>query len=252
MILLPLLVYDKNDNPRGELFIVFVCVMGAIGLVSFWLLRRMTTERLAPAVASEKQKFNYFATLKSFFKNKPMMGATISTVAYLALMMTVTTSMPYVFMCYFKNTKLITIASMLAGCPIALGIVLAKPMLKKFSKKQLCTYPFLLSALSAGGGVCKNKKSLCLDSPRSRFNVRRCVLPHTYVGTRCGLHRLSGAQKTGRREESSIYATYSLFRKIAAGRRSRGSKLRNRRNRLQSEPRRCLSRHRAFPKKYIS
>ena len=119
MILLPLLVYDKNDNPRGELFIVFVGVMGAIGLVSFWLLRRMTTERLAPAVASEKQKFNYFATLKSFFKNKPMMGATISTVAYLALMMTVTTSMPYVFMCYFKNTKLITIASMLAGCPIA-------------------------------------------------------------------------------------------------------------------------------------
>ena len=84
MILLPLLVYDKNDNPRGELFIVFVGVMGAIGLVSFWLLRRMTTERLAPAVASEKQKFNYFATLKSFFKNKPMMGATISTVAYLS------------------------------------------------------------------------------------------------------------------------------------------------------------------------
>lgn len=123
--------------------------MGAIGLVSFWLLRRMTTERLAPAVASEKQKFNYFATLKSFFKNKPMMGATISTVAYLALMMTVTTSMPYVFMCYFKNTKLITIASMLAGCPIALGIVLAKPMLK-IQQKQLCTYPFLLSALSAG------------------------------------------------------------------------------------------------------
>ena len=43
MILLPLLVYDKNDNPRGELFIIFVGVMGAIGLVSFYLLRRMTT-----------------------------------------------------------------------------------------------------------------------------------------------------------------------------------------------------------------
>ena len=98
MILLPLLVYDKNDNPRGELFIIFVGVMGAIGLVSFYLLRRMTTERIAAAQPLEKQKFNYFATLGSFFKNKPMMGVTISTVAYLALMMTVTTSMPYIFM----------------------------------------------------------------------------------------------------------------------------------------------------------
>lgn len=162
--------------------------MGAIGLVSFWLLRRMTTERLAPAVASEKQKFNYFATLKSFFKNKPMMGATISTVAYLALMMTVTTSMPYVFMCYFQNTKLITIASMLAGCPIALGIVLAKPMLKNSAKAALHIPVFTVGSFGRDCGVCKNKKSLCLDSPRSRFNVRRGVLPHTYVGTRCGLH----------------------------------------------------------------
>ena len=150
MILLPLLVYDKNDNPRGELFIIFVGVMGAIGLVSFYLLRRMTTERIAAAQPLEKQKFNYFATLGSFFKNKPMMGVTISTVAYLALMMTVTTSMPYIFMCYFQNTKLITIATMLAGCPVALGILLVKPMLKKFTKKQLCTYPFVLSAISAG------------------------------------------------------------------------------------------------------
>ena len=77
MILLPLLVYDKNDNPRGELFIIFVGVMGAIGLVSFYLLRRMTTERIAAAQPQEKQKFNYFSTLGSFFKNKPMMGVTI-------------------------------------------------------------------------------------------------------------------------------------------------------------------------------
>ena len=215
--LIGFLVYDKNDNPRGELFIVFVGVMGAIGLVSFWLLRRMTTERLAPAVASEKQKFNYFATLKSFFKNKPMMGATISTVAYLALMMTVTTSMPYVFMCYFQNTKLITIASMLAGCPIALGIVLAKPMLKKFSKKQLCTYPFLLSALSAGIAAfvrIKNPYVWIALVAVSMFGAAFYLTLMWALVADCIDYQ---EQKTGRREESSIYATYSLFRKIAQG-----------------------------------
>ena len=96
------------------------------------------------------RKFNYFKTLGSFFKNKHMMGVTISSVAYLALMMTVTSSMQYVFMCYFQNTKIISIATIIAGLPVALGIVITKPLLKKFTKKQLCTYPFIISAVASG------------------------------------------------------------------------------------------------------
>ena len=219
MILLPLLVYDKNYNPRGDLFIIFVGVMGAIGLVSFYLLRRMTTERIAAAQPQEKQKFNYFATLGSFFKNKPMMGVTISTVAYLALMMTVTTSMPYIFMCYFQNTKLITIATMLAGCPVALGILLVKPMLKKFTKKQLCTYPFVLSAISAGVAA-------FVRNPKNPELFRIVLVAIAMFGSAFYLTLMWALvadcidyqeRRTGRREESSIYATYSLFRKIAQG-----------------------------------
>lgn len=217
MILLPLLVYDKNDNPRGELFIIFVGVMGAIGLVSFYLLRRMTTERIAAAQPLEKQKFNYFATLGSFFKNKPMMGVTISTVAYLALMMTVTTSMPYIFMCYFQNTKLITIATMLAGCPVALGILLVKPMLKKFTKKQLCTYPFVLSAISAGVAAfvrIRNPYVWIVLVAIAMFGSAFYLTLMWALVADCIDYQ---ERRTGRREESSIYATYSLFRKIAQG-----------------------------------
>ena len=217
MILLPLLVYDKNDNPRGELFIIFVGVMGAIGLVSFYLLRRMTTERIAAAQPQEKQKFNYFATLGSFFKNKPMMGVTISTVAYLALMMTVTTSMPYIFMCYFQNTKLITIATMLAGCPVALGILLVKPMLKKFTKKQLCTYPFVLSAISAGVAAfvrIRNPYVWIVLVAIAMFGSAFYLTLMWALVADCIDYQ---ERRTGRREESSIYATYSLFRKIAQG-----------------------------------
>ncbi len=217
MILLPLLVYDKNDNPRGDLFIIFVGVMGAIGLVSFYLLRRMTTERIAAAQPQEKQKFNYFATLASFFKNKPMMGVTISTVAYLALMMTVTTSMPYIFMCYFQNTKLITIATMLAGCPVALGILLVKPMLKKFTKKQLCTYPFVLSAISAGVAAfvrIRNPYVWIVLVAIAMFGSAFYLTLMWALVADCIDYQ---ERRTGRREESSIYATYSLFRKIAQG-----------------------------------
>ena len=79
-----------------------------------------------------------------------MLGVTISTVSYLALMMTVTNSIQYIFMCWFKNTDLISIATIIAGLPVAFGIVAVKPLSKKFTKKQLCTYPFLVSAISSG------------------------------------------------------------------------------------------------------
>lgn len=217
MILLPRLVYDsKTSNPRGDIFIYIVAVMGVIGFASFALLRKLTTERVEPAVNTE-QKFNYFKTLASFFKNKPMMGVTISSVSYLALIMTVTSSMQYVFMCYFKNTDIISIATIIAGLPIGIGIVITKPLLKKFTKKQLCTYPFAISAVAAAIAT-----FVKFDNPY----VWIAFIGISMFGT-CFYLTLMWAlvadcidyqeEKTGRREEGSIYATYSLFRKIAQG-----------------------------------
>lgn len=217
MILLPKLVYDsKTSNPRGNVFIYIVGVMGLIGFVSFILLRKLTTERVEPAVNNE-QKFNYFKTLASFFKNKPMMGVTISSVSYLALIMTATSSMQYVFMCYFKNTDIISIATIIAGLPIGLGIVITKPLLKIFTKKQLCTYPFAISAVASAIAT-----FVKFDNPY----VWITFIGIAMFGT-CFYLTLMWAlvadcidyqeAKTGRREEGSIYATYSLFRKIAQG-----------------------------------
>lgn len=216
MIVLPLVVYDKNDNPRGELFIVFVAVMGLIGLVSFYLLRKLTVERVAPQT-NAPQKFNYVATLISFFKNRHMLGVTISTVSYLALMMTVTNSLQYVFMCYFKNTSLISLATILAGLPVALGIVLVKPASKKFTKKQLCTYPFAISAVASGLATFIQFENpyiwIALISIAMFGASFYMVLMWALVADCIDFQE----SQTGRREEGSVYATYSLFRKIAQG-----------------------------------
>ena len=216
MIILPLLVYDKDDNPRGNIFFIIVAAMGVIGFISFILLRKMTTERIEPKV-QEKQDFNYFKTLSSFFKNRHMLGVTISSVSYLALMMTVTSSMQYIFMCYFKNTKLISIATIIAGLPTVLGIIAVKPLSKKFTKKQLCTYPFLISAICSGIATFVRFESpyiwIVLVGIAMFGSAFYLVLTWALVADCIDYQEM----KTGRREESSIYATYSLFRKIAQG-----------------------------------
>lgn len=216
MVILPLILFDDNDQPKGNLFIIIVAIMGLIGVIAFWAMNRMVTERFKPAV-NEKQKFNYFKTLAGFFTNRPIMALTVSTVSYLALIMTVSTSMQYIFMYYFKNTNLLSIGSLITGAPMIVAIVLAKPFVKKFSKKALCTYPFILGIVSTG-----------------IITFVQFTNPYVWLAF-IALAMLSGGfymvliwamvadsidyqeHKTGRREEGSIYATYSLFRKLAQG-----------------------------------
>lgn len=216
MILLPLIVFDENKNPKGDIFIYIVAVMGLVGFAAFFLMRKLTVERVAP-LAHSQEKFNYAKTLLAFFKNKNMLGVTISSVSYIALMMTATNSIQYIFMCYFKNTELITVASIICGSPIALGIILAKPALKKFGKKQLCTYPFLLSAAASGAATIVR-----LNNPY----LWMALMALTMLGSAFYLTLMWALvadcidfqeQQTGRREEGSIYATYSFFRKTAQG-----------------------------------
>ncbi len=215
-VILPLLVYDENDQPKGRLFIYIVAVMGVIGLISFQLLCRLVTERVQ-SEPGEKKKFNYFKTLIAFFRNRPMMALTISTVAYTALVMTVTNSMQYLFMYYFKNAKLMSVASVLAGGPVLLAILLVKPLAKRFSKKAITTYPFLLSIVSTG--ILTFVK---IQNPYVWLAIFAIGMFATGFYTVLIWAMVADCidyqeKRTGQREEGTIYATYSLFRKLAQG-----------------------------------
>lgn len=223
LILLPMLVYDDNDNPRGELFIYIVAIMGVIGLVSFQLLCKLVTERVQNEPAPHQGHYlltlvrSLGKTLLAFFRNRPMMALTISTVAYTALVMTVTNSMQYLFMLYFRNTRLIPLASVLAGGPVLLAILFVKPLAKRFSKKAITTYPFLLSIVFTG--ILTFVK---IQNPYVWLTIFAVgmfsagfytVLIWAMVADCIDFQE----KRTGTREEGAIYATYSLFRKLAQG-----------------------------------
>lgn len=216
MLLLPLIMYDENDNPKGNIFIIVVAVMGIVGFIAFYFLRKLITERVEPVV-QEKQKFNYLETFKAFVKNKPMLGVTISSVSMLAFLMTATSTMQYVFMCHFKNTKLLTVGTAIAMLPMVFAMVLCKPLVKKFTKRQLCTYPFILS-IAATGFLTFYKT----DNPFVWFAILALAMFSVGLYTVLTWAMVADCidyqeSVTGRREEGSIYATYSLFRKLAQG-----------------------------------
>lgn len=216
MIFLPLLIFDDNNNPKGNIFIYVVAVMGIIGFIAFYFMRKLVTERIKPQY-TEKKKFNYMATLKAFFQNKPMLAVTISSVAMLALIMTATSTMPYIFMLYFGNAKLTSIGTVIAMVPMLFAIIFMKPLVKRFTKKQLCTYPFILSIIATAIMTfvkIKNPFVWLGVLALAMFAVGLYnILTWAMVADCIDFQE----EKTGRREEGSIYATYSLFRKLAQG-----------------------------------
>lgn len=216
MVLMPLIVFDKNDNPVGSRFIYCVAAMGVLGWIGFYLCRKMTIERIEPS-AQRPEKFNYIETIKSFFRNKNIIAVTIASFAQMAFMMSVTNTMQYVFMCYFSNTKLISVATVLTGIPVGIGIALLKPAINRFSKKQLCSYPFILSII--GSAVATFVR---FNNPYVWMVFMGLMVMGTSFFTVLIWALVTDCidfqeKKSGRREESSIYATYSFFRKVAQG-----------------------------------
>lgn len=217
LIILPLILYDEQGNPKGNIMIYIVAVMGIIGYISFYLMRKLVTERVKYNYGSEKQKISYISTVKGFFRNKAMLGMTLSSFAVLAFIQTVTTTMPYVFMVYFQRPKLTSLGTVVAFVPMVIAMVTITQLSKRFTRKQIASVPFVLSALSAA--ILTFVK---IENPYvwlGVLSISMLALGFYTILTWAMVADCIDYQEsiTGRREEGAIYATYSFFRKLAQG-----------------------------------
>ena len=219
MILVPKLIYDQNDDPVGSRFVWIVLVMGILGLVAFTALTKLVTERVHDdkALPEELENTNIFFTLRAFFRNRPLLGLCFATIAQISCLNTLTSYLHYIFMLYYKNTDLISIAVVICGLPMVVGIFLSKPLLHRFTKKQVCTYPFILSILCTAVIT-----FIPLPSPYAWMAFAGIAM----MGTSCFMVLIWAMvsdcidyqeELSGKREEGTIYAIYSFCRNASQG-----------------------------------
>jgi len=215
-IVLPMIIY-VNNNPSGPRFTLVGIVLGAISLIAFMILYKFSVER-NKNVAQEgnQEKFNYFRTMKAFFKNRPMIGITIASVAMIVFFHSTRTMNQYVFITYFKQPKLLSLGTIVSFGPTLISIIFVKKAVEKWGKKNICSWPFL------GAVVAYLVLLLPIKNPYVWFIIQgiaslmagfNSLLIWALVADCIDYQEY----QTGRREEGSIYATYSLFRKIAQG-----------------------------------
>lgn len=218
IMLLPKLVYKDNVLSSDRLFVVSI-VFSIAAFFTFIALRKMVTERV---VRKDKiEKVSYISTVKSFFSNRAMVGITIATVAVVIFYNSSMSVNNLVFQFYFNDAGKSTLAMIASYLPLVAFMPFASTTSAKIGKKKLLTISGLVSVIA--GAI-----MLFLPITPDLKGIIIYVIGLMFVNTGCCVFQIivwamvadcieDSYRKKGIREEGSLYAIYSFFRKLSQG-----------------------------------
>lgn len=218
VMILPKVVYKDNVLDENRIFIVSI-VFSFLAFFTFFAMRKMVTERV---VRTDKiEKVSYISTLKSFFSNRAMLGITIATIAVVVFYNSSMSVNNLVFQFYFNDAEKSVLAMIASYLPLLAFMPFASNIVAKIGKKKLLTVSGLISAVA---GIIM----LFLPITPDIKGMVIYVIGLMFVNTGCCIFQIivwaivadcieDSYRKKGVREEGSLYALYSFFRKLAQG-----------------------------------
>ncbi len=223
MVILPFIIYDKNNNLIGERVFIAALIMGALGFICFQFMIRNTEIRVEQDITlnEEAPKFNVLKAVGNFMKNRAAIGATVAAMGMFIGMQGATTAVTVIFQSYFKNVQISGIVQLFAMIPIVVFTPLARNMVAKYGKKELATVGSICSIV-AGLGL------FIILPENTGLDLIIYILFQLVFSLGMGIYStVSWAMmgdaidynewKTGKREEGTVYSLHSFFRKLAQG-----------------------------------
>ena len=230
MVVLKMIIYNEDDSLNGNMVFLSAFVMGILGFICFQFMIKNTVIRDEQEIKcnEDQPKFNVIAAMSNFLKNRPAVGATLAAMGMFIGMQGATTAVDVTFQIYFDNPAASGLISAFAMIPIIFFTPLARKMVVKYGKKEL----------SVVGAICYIAGAVLL------FVAPLGLIPVTEENTGLDLIVYIAAQlvaslglgiystvswammgdaidynewKTGKREEGTVYALHSFFRKLAQG-----------------------------------
>ena len=210
----PLFLY-KDNQPVASNFLLLAIICACISVFCIQVTCVWCKERVEiPDV--EREKINYFQVLKNISKNRALLGVIIASLVGMIAASVVNGLNTYLFKDYFGNVKLMSISGMLSTVYAIITFIGTKFVANKFGKKEWCMY---------GAGFAAIVYGVLFFLPIKNPIMFIAINGICYIGA-SGFQILIWAMvndsidyqelKTGTRNESMIYSTYSFFRKLAA------------------------------------
>ena len=223
MVILPMIIYDAENNLIGERVFFAALLMGLLGFLCFQFMIKKTVVRVETEVTlnEEQPKFNVMEAMVNFVKNRPAMGATIAAMGMFIGQQGAATAVTVMFQSYFKNAQISGLVSMFAMIPIILFTPLARKMVNKYGKKELATVGAICSVIACGMmlvlPITPDNNGLMIYIVCQLINSLGLGIYSTVSWAMMGDAIDYNEWKTGNREEGTVYALHSFFRKLAQG-----------------------------------
>jgi len=223
MVILPMIIYDANNNLVGERVFFAALLMGFLGFLCFQFMIKKTVIRVESDVTlnEEQPKFNVVKAMVNFLKNRPAVGATLAAMGMFLGQQGAATAVTVMFQSYFKNAQISGLVNMFAMIPIILFTPLARKMVTKYGKKELATAGAICSVIACALmlvlPITPDGKGLVIYVVCQLINSLGLGIYSTVSWAMMGDAIDYNEWKTGNREEGTVYALHSFFRKLAQG-----------------------------------
>ena len=222
-IILPFLIYDASNNLAGERIFFIALVMGVLGFIAFQFMIRNTVIRVDEEilVSEKREKFNVIKAMGNFLKNRPAVGATLAAMGMFLGMQGATTANAVMFQSYFHNAQISGIIAMFAMIPIICFTPLARKMVVRFGKKEMATAGSVVSLVACFLmlvlPITPDGRGLAIYIVCQLLNSLGMGIYSTVSWAMMGDAIDYNEWKNDSREEGTVYALHSFFRKLAQG-----------------------------------
>ena len=223
MVILPIIIYDSNNNIVGERVFIAALLMGVLGFIAFQFMLRNTEIRVEETVTlnEKRPKFNVFKAIGNFMRNRPAVGATVAAMGMFLGMQGAATAVVVLFQSYFQNVKILGIVQLFAMLPIFLFTPLARKMVVKYGKKELSVIGSLCSVVACIAmivlPITPDAKGLIIYVLCLFISSLGLGIYSTVSWAMMGDAIDYNEWKNGVREEGVTYSLHSFFRKLAQG-----------------------------------
>lgn len=220
-ILLPFLIYDADNNLKGNTVFWAALIMGFLGYLCFQFMIRNTVLRAEPTAAEQAPKVNIFRSFGSFFRNRAAVGATLAVIGQFIGTYGAQYATTAMWQSYFHNASLSGLMGMISYIPMFLFVPFIKKIVARWGKKEAVVFGCAITCLGYGLLV-------VLPIRPDVSGMILWVIGQLLAGFGMGVYSCVswsmmadamdyGEWKFGVREEGTTYALHSFFRKLAQG-----------------------------------
>lgn len=214
----PMLIYTTdaagNQIVESGRFTIIAGLFSVCTIVCYLLCYFMTTERVKFEPDTNIESVSFLKTITTLLKNRALLGFVAAAVLMLLGAIFTQSINQFLFVDYFKNKGALSIMSLVGMVPIFALAPFVGPFTKKFGKKEIGSVGCIIGGLS----------SILLFFMQTS-SVTTYMIINVIGNLGFGLFNLivwafvsdiidDQELKTGKREDGTIYATYSFARKI--------------------------------------